>query len=161
MAAATVYSSLFNSDGTPKKVWNPPFGAMGSISIRDTVATTTLDDTGDFLALIPVANGTVMTELTVANGDLDTDGSPALDADIIMRAIDSAGTATDTILYNAGAAFQAAVTTARVIPLVADDDVGGIEATGGAEGYVLIGFYVNTAAATGASTTLDLVLKGR
>lgn len=72
--------------------------------VHDTMPTTELDAIGDKRYLFPIPNGAEIYMLYEEHADLDS-GAGALDMDIVLE--DDNG---DTILYNAGTAFNAAVT---------------------------------------------------
>ncbi len=149
MAASKVYSSLFASatDPTPASGYprNAPFGA-DVVSVVYTIATTSLDEAGDFVGLWPVKSGKRWQKITFTCADLDSGGT-ALDLDIIQRVIDKDGNITDTILFNAGSAFSAAQTEVAVYPTAA----GGDQFPAAPGNVVLVGLYCNTAATTAAS----------
>lgn len=153
MAAGTAYSDLFDSTlGTP--VLTRPRTGIGRPQMEvvvEEIATTSLDDANDRVKLIPVPSGADLLMLVLEHEDLDSGGTPTLDADIVLSTEDSAGTVTDTILFNAGTGFQSARTTPLVIILDNvsvpndEDQIGSID------------FLVNTAAATAAAGDVKLV----
>lgn len=114
--AETAYSALYDSNNLPTggRPFNPPFG-IAIDYVNEEIATTELDTANDVTYLIPVPVGRTIVKIEVKNEELDTGGGNALDLDIVLRTTDSAGTNTDTILYNAGTAFSAAVTTPTVV----------------------------------------------
>lgn len=143
MAAATVYSSRYNSNNHP--IGGRPLGGIGRPQVdwvTHTVPTTSTDDVGDRTNLFAVPEGAVIYELVITAEDLDTNATETLDADIVLSTIDSAGTVTDTILYNAGTALEDALTRT-----VVDLDV---TVPDSALGYGHIQLKVNTVAATPA-----------
>ncbi len=158
MAATSVYSSLFASasssaPGTGRPI-SSPFGDDCDI-VSYTYADTSLDDAGDFVGLIPVRYGKKLVALAFTCGDGDS-GTGVLDMDIILRTTNSAGTNTDTILYNAGTAFATAITTVTwvllpTLPQVPSD----------ADNVGIIGTYVNTARNGAATPTMVLLAMWR
>lgn len=147
MAAATVYSSLFDSAGVPTK--GRPFaterGAMFD-RVSYAIATTSIDDVGDRVQLIPVPHGVEIVTLNFECGDLDTNGTPLLDMDIVLS---NGVAASDVILYNAGTAFTAALGTTIIRPFST--------LARSTRNYLTIDLYVNAAAATAAAGTIKLV----
>lgn len=150
MAASKVYSALFASatDPTPNAnlYRHSPFSA-DVVTVIYTIATTSIDEAGDFVGLWPVPSGKKWQKIVFTCADLDSSGSPALDLDIIQRVIDKDGNIIDTILFNAGTAFTAAQTEVAVYPTAS----GGDQFPNAPNGVVLVGLYCNVAAATAAS----------
>ena len=142
--ATTTYSSLYSSAGVPIQ-GRPKSSNLGfnDDSVALSFATTDLDLLDDFKYAIPVRCGKVIEWIELGEfTDLDSGGG-ALDMDIVLRTTNSAGTNTDTILYNAGTAFATAQTAGAIFRVwcrakVPDD----------ADGVGHIGFKVNTAAST-------------
>lgn len=149
MAASKVYSDLFSSatSSTPKSGFprNNPYGA-NVVTVVYTIATTSLDDAGDFVGLWPVKSGRKWQRITFTCADLDSGGT-GLDLDIIQRVVDKDGNITDTILFNAGSAFTAAQTEVTVYPTSS----GGDQFPAAPGNVVMVGLYCNTAATTPAS----------
>ena len=149
MTASIVYSSLYNSDGTPlagRPVNSAQAADLDVVSY--TVATTSSDEAGDVVHLIPVPTGKRIAALAWRGDALDSDG--ALDMDIVLRTTDSDGNHTDTILYNAGTAFAGALSNQfRVINLVQvptdGDNVGSIA------------LYVNTGGGSADAGDINLI----
>lgn len=152
MAAGTVYSSLFSSSGVPTsgRPFTPPVGvAMDAVSI--TIATTSLDDAGDFVAAIPVPIGKTLMLVGETWADLDSGGG-ALDEDLILRTIDKNGTATDTIVSNKGSAMASAQSTilwTQVNALIARNSSN--------TDYAYLGYLNNVAASTPAQGAVTLI----
>lgn len=123
-----------------------PIRVVGTniIPISDTVPTTELGEALDRRQLAKISHGLELIALSLIHGDGDS-GAGALDADIVLH--DDNG---DTILYNAGTAFNAAVTTpvwvflatAAVRVQAAADDAS-------------IDLLINVAASTGAAMTIE------
>lgn len=142
--ATTSYSSLYSSAGVPIK-GRPKSSNLSPNpdSVALSFATTDLDLLDDFKYAIPVRCGKTIEYLDLGEfTDLDT-GAGALDMDIVLRTTNSAGTHTDTILYNAGTAFATAQTAGAIFRVwcrtrVPDD----------ADGVGHIGFKINVAAST-------------
>lgn len=111
MAVTTAYSNLYNSSGVPVAGRPKSNNAGGGNSdfVAYTFPTTQLDDAGDVTYLIPVRSGKRILFLLWDSAELDTGGGNALDMDLVLRTTDSAGNHTDTIIYNAGTAFSAAL----------------------------------------------------
>lgn len=152
MAAGTVYSSLFSSSGVPAsgRPFTPPVGvAMDAVSI--TIATTSLDDAGDFVAAIPVPIGKTLMLVGETWADLDSGGG-ALDEDLILRTIDKNGTATDTIISNKASAMASAQSTilwTQVNALIARNSSN--------TDYAFLGYLNNTPASTPAQGAVTLI----
>jgi hypothetical protein len=144
--ATTIYSDRYvsSTDGTPKNLKVPVTG-MGLIDQGQVdIPTTQIDGAADFTAMVPVRNGRDIYGLIPVNTDMDS--GTALDLDIILR--DPAGVIADVILYNAGAAFQAAM-TGLYIPVASSLRL----VNGYSKGYADVGYYVNTAAGTPVAAT--------
>lgn len=131
MAAATVSNANYSDTKKPQ-------GIVGYYEeyVAHTQATTSLDDAGDRVRLFKVKNGTVINKLIVGNHDDLDSGGGAIDQDVVL--VDDAG---DTILYNAGTAFNAATTT----PLIVQP--GNVTVVDTA-GTAYVGLKVNVAAST-------------
>lgn len=159
---ATTYSSLYDSSGQPLYGFpiNPPMGSPGPVSVQESILAATVEAAaGEFIALVPVAEGRFVTLLEFTSSDFDTDASPELDMDIVLRVTDKDGTHTDTILFNAGTAFQAAITTTRVV--ICHGTRGGVQVSGAASGYGHVGLKTVAQAATGAAGTIELTVHQR
>lgn len=106
MAASSAYSRHYSSANVPAN-GRPIVRNTGDVDdfVTYTVATTSLDDAGDVVYLIPVQSGRTIGYLVF---DCAALAASSLDLDIILRTTNSAGTHTDTILYNAGTAFTSA-----------------------------------------------------
>lgn len=142
MAAATVDSSKFSDPTYPRRASH----GVTSVYHSQTVATTSLDDTGDRVRLIPLPDKVKLIGFFLTHGDLDSGGG-ALDMDIVLNDDD-----TDAILLNAGTGFASARTT----PLWVDCARVQVNAQGDTKAS--IDLYVNTAASTPASTTVVITL---
>lgn len=108
MAVTTAYSSLYSAAAVPlKSAGRPRSSNVGGNSdlVEYTVPTTQIDDATDFTYLIPVRSGKRIAFLIFDAAAL---AATNLDLDIVLRSVNSAGTVTDTILFNAGTAFTAA-----------------------------------------------------
>lgn len=162
--ASTTYSALYNSDGTPLSTY--PQLMPTSFSLTYTVPTAQ-QDLGDTSYLIPVPLGCTLTGLMVSNGDMDTNGTPLLDMDVVLRLPLSDGTNQDDILYNAGTAFTAAVTTPLYVAIVdaTGQTYGGLKVASRSttglrpltpHGHVIL--LVNAAAATAAAAAITLTI---
>lgn len=142
MSAATV--SAANYSDTKK-----PQGIVGYYEeyTAPTIATTSLDDVGDRVRLFKVKNGTIINKLIIGNhDDLDSGGGGALDMDVVL--VDDAG---DTILYNAGTAFNAATTTPLI---VLPGNITVVDTVGAA----YVGLKVNVAASTAQAGAVPITL---
>lgn len=102
MAATTVDGSEFTGQNATLHPIRSP-GGPTAIPVEETIPTTSLDEADDRFRLVPLPLGATIVEIKVDSDDLDSDGSPALDMDIV---IDENGT--ETVLFNAGTHFQAA-----------------------------------------------------
>lgn len=152
MGVTTAYSSLYNSSGVPVagRPKSNNAGGGNSDHVSYTIPTTQTDDAGDTTYLIPVRSGKTIVFLLFDSADLDSGGG-ALDMDIILRTTDSAGNHTDTILYNAGTAFNAALAGKFVYCGVKVPTAG---AAPGDVGHIIL--KVNTAATTPAQGAISL-----
>lgn len=153
MGATYAYNSTyFDSSGNVKPTAHKPPIGLGAVGDVVTVATTSLDDVGDVLALVPVPSGKTILSIAWTSTDMDT-GSAALDADLVLRTTDKAGSHTDTTLVDTSAlasTYFGAAAQARYQPLsptVVPDD---------ADGYGNVCLKVGTAAATAAQGTLGI-----
>lgn len=149
MAVTTTYSSNYGSDNLPTggRPFNPPIGA-GMDYVSYTIPNAQLDDAGDvsYLTAIPVAR----TIHLIVFDSAALDGGTALDADLVLRTTDKDGNHTDTIIYNAGTAFEAAL-VAKVI-------LTSTKVPASATGYGHLLFKVNTAATTPATGAITLAI---
>ncbi len=155
MPSAT-YSARYDSAGNPinGRPFSAPGGGTAYDAVSDTVPTTELGEAGDVRYLIPVLCGKTLLELDKASsGDGDT--GTALDADIMLRTTSAAGVNTDTMIWDLGAEFQAAVTTSKKKQL-AD-----IKVPYSASGFGHIILKVVTAATTAAALAIELSVKSR
>lgn len=148
MAVSTAYSEFYTSAGVPK-LGRPKSNNVGVNNdyVEYTIPTTQLDDATDITYLIPVRSGKRIIYLLFDSADFDSGGG-ALDMDIILRTTNAAGTSTDTILYNAGTAFNAALAGKVVFcNAVVPEDADSV-------GHICL--YVNTAASTAAAGVIKL-----
>ncbi len=116
MAAATTYTTHYASAGVPAN-GRPISAHPGPCSdwVKPTWATTDIDDIGDVKYLIPVLSGKRINFIDISEAtDMDSNGAPALDQDLMLRTTDKLGAHTDTMLFNAGAFFQAAQSAGAV-----------------------------------------------
>ena len=152
MAAGNAYNTDYFVSATSNVPLNGSWPGRANagaqtIMVNAVVPTTSTDDATDFYGLCPVASGRKLVGAIHQASDGDTGGT-SMDLDIILRTYNSAGTATDVILYNAGTAYTAAQATSflewnTIVP----------RSEGG---YGIIGLYCNVAATTGAAITLGL-----
>lgn len=131
------FNSLLTASTAPAPPTFSPGGNHQSLPSGQTIDTTTLAAT-DFQKLFPVTNGTLLNMLVLEVADPDTNATETLDMDVILR--DDNG---DTILFNAGAAFENAY----------DDTIQllGVRVVAESNPEAFVGFYINTAAATGVA----------
>lgn len=151
MAASEVYSSLYSTTNVGLPLYNRPHNpgsGTGTDAVSYTIATTSLDDVGDFIHLIPVPSGRSLVALWFNSADLD--GGTALVADIVLRTKDKAGNITDTTLFSGSSGFQSAITTDRLVTLA------NVVVPNAALGYGSIGLKVTTAAGTPASGAINI-----
>lgn len=155
MAVSSVYSSLFTTatSGVPTagRPFTPPVG-VGMDAVTYTMATTSLDDAGDFVGLIPVPIGKTLMLVGEVWADLDSGGT-ALDEDLVLRTVSKTGTTTDTIIVNHGTALSAAVTTVLwtvVNALISNNN-------SSATDYAYLGYLNNVAATAAASGAVTLI----
>lgn len=150
MGVTTAYSSLYNSSGIPIQ-GRPLSSNLGPNpdGVEITIPTTQLDDAGDVTFLFPVRSGKRIMWFLFDSTDMDSGGGN-LDMDLVLRTTSAAGVTTDTILFNAATAFNAALTAKWVwvnVPVPADADN---------IGHVIL--YVNVAASTPAQGTLKIYM---
>ena len=141
MAAATVDSSKFSNPLFPRRATH----GVTHVRHTQTVATTSLDDAGDRVRMIPLPDKVKLIGFFLTHGDLDSGGGN-LDMDVVLNDDDS-----DVILLNAGTAFNAARTT----PLWVDCLDTQVNAQGDTKAS--LDLYVNVAASTPAS--VDVVIQ--
>lgn len=148
MAATTQFSSHFTDASTPAK-GRPKSLHAGRGSGHDTVTflipTTAVDLAGDRTLLLALPLGARVNMIAFEVGDLDTNATETLDADLVL----SNGTAADdVIIYNAGTGLEdaKALTLLHVDTTVASGD----------RQFLSIDLYVNTVSATPAAATLKL-----
>lgn len=149
MAVSTAYSEHYNSTTGKPKNGRPKSSNIGPVIdyVEYTIPTTQIDDATDTTYLIPVRCGKRVTEIVFTCDDL---AGTNLDMDIIGRTTNSAGTHTDTILYNAGTAFTSAHTATIVLP-------NWLVPSASSESQVgHICLYVNVAAGTPAQGTIKM-----
>lgn len=141
MAAATVSNANYTDTKKPQ-------GIVGYYEeyVSHTCATTSLDDAGDRVRLFKVKNGTVINKVIVGNHDDLDSGAGALDMDVVL--VDDNG---DTILYNAGTAFNAATTTPLI---VLPGNITVVDTAGTA----YVGLKVNVAASTAQAGAVPITL---
>ncbi len=123
MAAATAISSLFQADTSNTQGFSPiasrPYkrDTFWSEQVSLTVATTSVDDIGDRVALMALPGGGWLNRIErLRSADHDT-GGPTLDMDLTMWYYDAAGAvAGEVTVYDASAnaPFSAAVTAAEI-----------------------------------------------
>lgn len=148
MTASIVYGNLWDSNNKPigGRPFKSPMGVSGDTVVQ-TLATTSLDEAGDVVHLIPVPAGARLFALFFDSAAFDS--GTAIDMDLVLRTTNSAGSHTDTILYNAGTAFEAALTN-QYIPLAS------VVVPSDADDVASIITYVNTAATTAVSGDISL-----
>ena len=141
MAAATVSNANYTDTKKPQ-------GIVGYYEeyTAPTIATTSLDDVGDRVRLFKVKNGTIINKLIIGNHDDLDSGGGALDMDVVL--VDDNG---DTILYNAGTAFNAATTTPLI---VLPGNITVVDTAGTA----YVGLKVNVAASTAQAGAVPITL---
>lgn len=150
MAAGTIYSDKYETTSNrpfilKKNPWGPTL-----VPFSLTIPTTSTDDAGDRAYLVPIPDGVqeiVVCFNTSADGDT---GGPNLDLDVIVQDWGGTGGATrDTIVYNAGTAFGAAIIDNKLA--ISTTKVVG-KAT---QGYGNLGLLCNVAAAVGAEFVIS------
>lgn len=144
MSAATAYGTNFSSSGAPLNglPYTGPFASKAH-RFSETIPTTSLDDIGDFFAVLPIqCKRKVACILLASSADFDS-GAGALDMDWVIRTYAQDGTSSDVIVENAGTAYNAARTD-QVI------DGGATEVPASRDGYGILGLKVNVAASTAA-----------
>lgn len=153
MAASSVYSSLFTTatSGVPTagRPFTPPVG-VGMDAVTYTMATTSLDDIGDFVGLIPVPIGKTLMLVGETWADL---GSGELDEDLVLRTVSKSGATTDTIIVNHGTALATVQTTilwTQVNAIISNNNSSAYD-------YAFLGYLTNTAAVTPIQGTVTLI----
>lgn len=117
------------------------------------IPTTQLDTIGDIAYLLPYHVGAKEVSVHFNCGDADTGGT-TLDMDICRRTIDEDGDFTDVILYNAGTAFSAALTSKlEVFDLTDPDDAS--QSSTSRDGRCHLILKVNATATTPAEVTIS------
>lgn len=166
MSAATAYSSLFQADTSNDQGFSPiasrPYkrDAFWEEQVSYTVATTSVDDIGDRVALAALPGGGWLTRIDrVRTADHDT-GGPTLNMDLTMWYYDANGAvAGEVTVYDASAntPFSGAVTEVETQLL----------GTGGAGlqipnpgGWAVVGYKVLAAATTPGSGVDEWVFHG-
>ena len=140
------------TNSTAYSAANEPRRVVGTniIPITDTVPAAELGEAADRRRLAKISHGLELIALALIHGDGDS-GAGALDADIVLHDDDG-----DTILYNAGTAFNAAVTT----PLWVFLATAGVRVNAAADD-ASIDLLVNVAASTAAEMTIEGVVIAR
>lgn len=149
--ATTAYSALYDSSGNPiaGRPKSSNVGYNDETLVGLAFATTALDLAADFTYAIPVRAGKTIEYIDLGEfTELDTGGGNALDMDIVLRTTNSAGTVTNTILFNAGSFFTAAQTAGAIYRVWCNAKVPDCASSVGH-----IGFLVNTAASTANAGT--------
>jgi hypothetical protein len=131
---------------------NDSRGSAGVDVNTITVATTSLDEVGDVVLFLPVPMNARICAVLGTNADLDSNGTPALVANVICRTLDSSGTATDQNLGTLTTKLQA--TSSDNAWLFCPDYV----VPQNASGYGHIGIKVTTPAATAAAGAVKLTV---
>jgi len=152
---SSLYSTATATSASPIQ-GRPKSSNIGenSDSVAVSLGTTNLDTLNDFYYAIPVRSGKTIEWLDLGEfTDMDT-GAGALDMDIILRTLSATGTATDTILFNAGTFFAAAQTAGAIYRVWCRTKVPDC-----ATGVGHIGFLVNVAASTPNAGTGQLAAK--
>lgn len=110
MPLETKYSSRFDSAGNPLngRVARPLGGTASDIGF---ITNPAIDDIGDLNAFLAVPVGAELQKVEWDTPDLDTNGSPTIDMDVVLRTWDSAGAVVDTVLLDAGTIWNAASKT--------------------------------------------------
>lgn len=125
----------------------------GPLRGKITITTATLADVGDHGWIVPVRVNGLITRICQTCGDMDSNGSPTLNADLILRTFDDAGAAVDTVIYDSSALSlpYSAAKTAEWYQLPTPVRV---PASSTGMGHIM--FYVNAAAATAVQGVLIL-----
>lgn len=114
---ATTYSNRYNSTTGLPTGGRPLSKNTGPNPdyVEASYATTDIDEIGEVKYLLPVQCGKEIVYLDISETtDMDSNGAPALDMDLYLRTTNSAGSHTDTLLFNAGTFFQAAQSAGAV-----------------------------------------------
>lgn len=150
-------------------------GRLKTIVDQDAIATTSIDETGDVMLFCPIPSNAVILDLAVLCDDLDSNGTPALAADVGLyysgiggeqyKTGKTSGTVIDADCFaSAVTTLQAAVVNWTSLRFEAANittadqeawEVAGLTADPG--GLFYVGITVTTAAATAAAG--DIVVK--
>jgi hypothetical protein len=141
--ATTTESTIFARPAYPLR--NPAGPTI--VHFKQEIPTTNLDLQDDLFKCFKVPDGVRLNYMLVTNEDLDSGGGGALDMDIVL--VDDIGT---TILYNAGTAFNAAVTVPTFVSLY------NVEVVSRGDSTAYVALKVNTAASTAAAGDVEIIL---
>lgn len=175
MTATTVKSTLITNMETLPLTTRPSrqnvFGALKVSAATVEAATTSLDEDNDRILMVPVPMSAKVLGIHILNDDLDSNGSPALAADIGLWHGQKTGTAPGTLIDDdcyatAITQLQGASTTMGTNYAFEQKDIanldkqvwedGGLSANPGGTAY--IGISVSTGAATAAAGTITMIV---
>lgn len=178
MTASTVYSdNITNIVANPTVSLDKKIGVKKVMIDEIEVATTSIDEIGDVILLGLIPSNAVITSIKIFNDDLDSNGTPALAADVglyysgrgnkVAGVAKSLGTVVDADCFaSAITSLQAAVVTGSEVRFEAANidtidkeawAVAGLSADCG--GQLAIGLTITTAAATAAAGGLKIVVE--
>lgn len=172
MAISKVSSSIITNKFAMPPVRNA-IGAESSGKVRVIqgsmeVATTSIDEIGDVVLMFPVQGNERIVSLKIFNDDMDSNGSPALAADVgLYKDVNAAGTAATVVDADA---YASAITTLQAANAVGVEvmcearDIANIGRTVAADGGEsahcnprYVGLTITAAAATAVAGTLSWV----
>jgi hypothetical protein len=166
MAVTQTFSGLFKPGVLVPIGGYPPISpnALDSATVVATISTTDLSTATNTQELIPLPLGRAIRKLMFfTNRAGDTNGSPLLAANLILRTTDASGANTDVVLYTGTTGFQAQAGTATdpLIVLFPDPPQTGsvtIPASGPGVSFARLVFVVTTPPATAQSFSLTAEL---
>jgi hypothetical protein len=150
MTATTIYNAAYFNSTSGHPLYNSgkpsrnPYGNIVPFSV--VIPTTSSDEAADRVRLVPLPHGAKVKFVVFQCDDLDS--STGLDADLVIRE-----DATDTIVYNAGSAFQSAVALRQVGPDAGSDNLHVVSESDGLDAS--LDFLVNTQGTTPAQGTIS------
>jgi hypothetical protein len=176
MAISTVKSELITDlEASPIVVQKGKRGGVNVVIDQDAVPTTSIDEIGDVMLFCPVPSNAVILDVVLYNDDLDSNGSPALAANVGLyysgvggsqkKDGNVSGTVIDADCFGtAVTTLQAANVAGTSLRFEADNiinikkeawEVAGLTADPG--GWFYVGLTVTTVAATAVAG--DIVVK--
>lgn len=170
MTASTVKSTIIsNAESVPVSLaYNNIGGRKKAYMATIEAATTSLDETGDIMLMLPIPSKLVPTSIKLFNDDLDSNGTPALTVHVGLYRSDTGAVLDADCFAAASTALQSAVTSGTELLFKTADiaNIGkraweyaaGVTSDPGVKLYV--GLTIGTAAATAAAGTISLLVEG-